>query len=49
MVGRMSFICIYSIVPVTYKAMCIIIHARLAQVVEEKNLVEEEQSEFRHR
>ena len=38
-----------SLVPVACKAMCSIIHARLAHVVEEKNLVAEEQGGFRRR
>ena len=34
------------LVPVVYKAMCIIIQGRLRHVVEERNLVAEEQGEF---
>ena len=36
-----------SLVSVPYKAMCSIIHGRLAQVVEGRNLVAEEQGGFR--
>ena len=34
-------------IPVAYKAMCSITHGRLAQVVEEGNLVAEEHGGFR--